>query len=267
MSASSLTTIDFHGSSIHAIAGDTPATTLVAMRPLVEGMGMAWSGQFERIERDPHLASCVRVTRIQLPNDTQARDHIFLPLNRINGWLMGVKSNRVAKSVRPRLLEYQAECFEVLFDHFFGKATATPPASAQDMIIAGLLARVAALESARTVERVAAPAPPPDKTEFVTMREALASSYMPFQLWRNAAQHCSIKCATYLRRDGKLDRMTEAHEPQTRRSFQREAVTLWLKVGGGGEYIVSQHAKAVKAAAIKSQGVLPFIKPPTKFHR
>jgi hypothetical protein len=34
-----LTTVDFRGAKLVAIPGDTPATTLVAMRRMTEGMG------------------------------------------------------------------------------------------------------------------------------------------------------------------------------------------------------------------------------------
>jgi P22_AR N-terminal domain len=51
-----LTTINFHGAELMAIRGETPETTMVAMKPIAEGMGLDWEGQRQKIMRHPVLA-------------------------------------------------------------------------------------------------------------------------------------------------------------------------------------------------------------------
>lgn len=78
-----LTTIDFHGAKLVAIGGDSPESVRVAMKPIVEGMGLDWSGQLQRIKRHPVLSRGMGVLPIQMPGDDQARETVTLPLNRI----------------------------------------------------------------------------------------------------------------------------------------------------------------------------------------
>ena len=89
----------------------------VPLRPLVEGMGLAWSGQYERIKKNPVLndvCTSVRVTR------TQGRNMLSIPISHLNGFLFGINANRVKPEIRPLLVEYQAKCYEVLFSAFNG---------------------------------------------------------------------------------------------------------------------------------------------------
>ncbi|WP_435638352.1 phage antirepressor N-terminal domain-containing protein, partial [Carnimonas bestiolae] len=111
--------VSFHGQKLIAIRdGDT---IRVAMKPVCEGTGLVWQGQFERIKRHPVLSTCVRVIRMQLPQDSQSRDVVTLPLEMLNGWLFGVDANRVKPESREAVLMYQRECFAVLFEHFHPK--------------------------------------------------------------------------------------------------------------------------------------------------
>lgn len=120
-SSNSLTLVEFHDALLVAIRGETPATTLVAMKPVAEGMGLDWGGQYKKIAAHPVLATCVSLTEMQMPGD-QRREWVFLPLNRLHFWLATVQTNRIADAdIRARVIEYQMECADVLFSHFFGK--------------------------------------------------------------------------------------------------------------------------------------------------
>lgn len=118
-----LTTVNFHGNDLVALRGDSPETTLVAMKPVVEGMGLDWTYQYRKLAEHPVLSSCVAVTAIQVPGSTQSRDMIFLPLNRLSFWLATIQPSRIKdEAIRALVIEYQTECADVLFDRFFGKA-------------------------------------------------------------------------------------------------------------------------------------------------
>lgn len=120
-----LTTIDFHGSKLIAIAGDRPENTLVAMKPIVEGMGLSWEGQRKKIQSHPVLSTCTTVKEAQLAGDNQEREHTFLALNRLNFWLATIHPDRIKnEGVRKAVIIYQTELADVAFNHFFGKAIA-----------------------------------------------------------------------------------------------------------------------------------------------
>lgn len=153
-----LTTIPFNGATLLAIKGDTPEATLVAMKPIVEGMGLQWSGQLQRIKRHPVLATCVCIMAMQPPESatqpsdfedlrvhdthagarnahlnrrhthagrgfTQSREMVFLPLPRVNFFLATVDPARIKdRAIRDAVIAYQIECADVLFRHFFAQA-------------------------------------------------------------------------------------------------------------------------------------------------
>ena len=121
---SKLTTIDFHGTKLIAVPGDKPETTLVAMKPIVEGMGLDWTYQFRKISGHPVLSKGVAVTAIPSPGGSQ--DTTCLTLDLLNFWLATIHPDRIKdQAVRTRVIEYQTECARVLFNHFFGKAIAS----------------------------------------------------------------------------------------------------------------------------------------------
>lgn len=111
-----LVTVEFHGQPLVAVLID--GHPHVAMKPICENIGLQWEAQLKRIKRTPVLASCMSIMDIQMPSDDQRRELAFLPLSKLNGWLFGVDVNRVREDIRPRLMQYQEECFDVLFKHF-----------------------------------------------------------------------------------------------------------------------------------------------------
>ena len=112
--------VDFYGDSIIAQLDDL-GYPLVAIKPIVERLGIDWSAQFRRINRDPVLQPCIAMMAIETPAGT--RESVALPLNLVPGFLFGIDSSRIEDDeARELVLTYQRECHEVLFRHFFGVA-------------------------------------------------------------------------------------------------------------------------------------------------
>lgn len=130
-----LTTVDFHGATLIAVRGETPTETLVAMKPVAEGMGLDWEGQRQRIGRHPVLSK--GACEIQVPSAGGMQAMTALPLSKLNFWLATIQPNKVPNlDTRARILAYQEECADVLFAHFFGKAKASAaPSQAQKLAL------------------------------------------------------------------------------------------------------------------------------------
>jgi|GEM_PF-6359127 len=64
--------------------------------------------------------------------DGKLREMLMLPINYLNGWLFGVDAERVNPEIKDRLIAYQAECFEVLADHFMPRNKPAPAAPTID---------------------------------------------------------------------------------------------------------------------------------------
>lgn len=108
--------ISFHGNTLICLERDDEL--FVAMRPVVEGMGLAWQVQHRKLTANAERFS-VTMMVTQMPGDDQSRDHVFIPLERLNGWLMTIHPSRVKPEIREVVVAYQQECDRVLFRHFF----------------------------------------------------------------------------------------------------------------------------------------------------
>ena len=113
--------VEFHDQTIVAIERDS--CHYVAMRNVVENLGLDWSAQTRRIQRHPVLGSTVAMMAT-VADDGKLREVLTLPLTMLNGWLFGIDANRVRPEIRDRLIQYQTECFDVLYKHFTGQGTA-----------------------------------------------------------------------------------------------------------------------------------------------
>ena len=130
--------VEFYGDELIAVLLD--GESYVPIRPLCDYLGLSWTGQFERIQRDAVLsevAATVRVTRTEGQREV-ARELLALPLKYLNGWLFGVNANRVKDELREKLIQYQKECYDVLAQAFQARATSpgSSLANIRDMALA-----------------------------------------------------------------------------------------------------------------------------------
>ncbi|MFT6659702.1 phage antirepressor N-terminal domain-containing protein [Maritalea sp.] len=110
--------VDFYGDSIITQL-DEVGYPLVAIKPIVDRLGVDWSAQLKRLKRDPVLAPSMAMMTMETP--AGVRETIALPLNLVPGFLFGIDSSRIEdEEARETVLTYQRECHEVLFKHFFG---------------------------------------------------------------------------------------------------------------------------------------------------
>lgn len=90
----------------------------VAMRDVCSGLGIDWEGQRQRIMRHDVLSTCAFTIQAQISGDDQPRNIITLPIEYLQGWLFTIKTRLVKPEIRPQLIEFQRECFQVLHDYW-----------------------------------------------------------------------------------------------------------------------------------------------------
>lgn len=219
-----LVTLDFHGASLIARRGETPAETLVAMRPVVEGMGLDWKTQHRKLDGHPVLGTCVGEITTQMPSDDQARRYTALPLNRLNFWLATIHPNKVPDpDTRAKVIRYQIECADVLFAHFFGKTAAAAPAITEDRIREIVAMQVA--ELLRDQRAVIAEG-------YVTAHD-IRAQHVADQKHGPKPASISIKLAAYAERTGNQAAMTrERGGLRPRRLFSLVIANMWLRTEG-----------------------------------
>lgn len=116
-----LTTVNFHGNALLVLKKD--GVKLVAMKPIVESIGLNWSAQFRRIKRDDILSTSIAVMATEVCANGQLGETVALPIEYLNGWLFGIDSRRVKPEVKEKLFQYKKECYKVL-DAYFNKGVA-----------------------------------------------------------------------------------------------------------------------------------------------
>ena len=105
----------------------------VPLRPIVELLGIDWSGQLRRVRQDAVLAQEVQTVRVETAGGAQEMP--CLPLDMLNGWLFGINANRVKEEVRERLVRYQRDCYRVLYEAFEeGRLDTTADATFQELL-------------------------------------------------------------------------------------------------------------------------------------
>lgn len=107
--------ISFHGQTVSVFSQNNQH--YVAMKPIVENIGLDWVSQHKKIQRNDILKSGMVMMTIPA-TDGKTYETACLPLDYLNGWLFGVDAKRVKPEIRERLLTYQRECFRALNNHF-----------------------------------------------------------------------------------------------------------------------------------------------------
>lgn len=117
-------TVNFYGDEL-AAAQMEDGTIMVPLRPIAEALGLTWPSQTQRVRRDPVLSPLQGVIMMKTPGGEQG--FLALPLKVLPGWLFGIDSRRVRPELREKILRYQQDCYEVLWQHFKGQIMPEAP--------------------------------------------------------------------------------------------------------------------------------------------
>lgn len=111
--------VPFNGQQI--ITAMAAGVAYVAMRPIVENLGMSWGTQQQKLMKQLDKFNCIHMNMVAA--DGKLRKLLCLPLKKLNGWLFSINPEKVRADIRDKLIQYQEECFTVLHDYWAkGKA-------------------------------------------------------------------------------------------------------------------------------------------------
>ncbi len=123
-------TVEFYNDQLTAVLleEDGETAVYVHLRPLVENLGLNWSAQRQRINRNEILAKYTRVVVVtHTTPQGGAATMTAMDLDYLPGFLFGINASRVKPELKDRLLLYQERCHKVLADAFkSGQLTADP---------------------------------------------------------------------------------------------------------------------------------------------
>ncbi|MGZ5029514.1 MAG: phage antirepressor N-terminal domain-containing protein [Methylobacter sp.] len=115
MSAPALT-VNFHGTNLLIVEHNGQPYT--PMKPIVVGMGLGWSGQFEKLKSNTQRWG---VRNIRIPTKGDMQEVLCMPLRKLAGWLSTISPNKVKPELRETVIQYQNECDDALWDYWHKK--------------------------------------------------------------------------------------------------------------------------------------------------
>lgn len=112
-------TVEFSGATL--LGQLHKGVPYVAMRPVVEGMGLDWTKQLSKLKAHPVLARQLSTLRGMVADDGKRREMQCLPLSRLPFWLATVNPVKVRASIRDRVVLFQEKAADVLADAFLAR--------------------------------------------------------------------------------------------------------------------------------------------------
>lgn len=106
--------VPFNGQQI--ITAMASGVAYVAMKPIVENLGMSWGTQQQKLMKQLDKFKCIHMNMVAA--DGKLRKLLCLPLKKLNGWLFSINPEKVRADIRDKLIQYQEECFSVLHDYW-----------------------------------------------------------------------------------------------------------------------------------------------------
>ncbi|SCA38214.1 MULTISPECIES: phage antirepressor N-terminal domain-containing protein [Klebsiella pneumoniae complex] len=105
--------VPFYGSELYVVNHN--GEPYAPMKPIVEGMGLAWQSQLAKIKQ--RFSSTVTEI-VMVAADGKSRTMICLALRKLAAWLNTISPNKVRPEIRERVIRYQEECDDVLYDYW-----------------------------------------------------------------------------------------------------------------------------------------------------
>jgi hypothetical protein len=136
--------IPFRGWDLIAWANTQPADARIAIKPICDHIGIAWTGQYQKLTNDPRF-NCEDI--VMVAEDGKQRPMTTLPVIQLNGWLFGINPNKVKPEIVQYLTQFQQFCFQAIYDAISGSANANVVARMQQQMDE-LMAQVAYLTKA-----------------------------------------------------------------------------------------------------------------------
>ncbi|WP_227627299.1 phage antirepressor N-terminal domain-containing protein [Klebsiella michiganensis] len=104
--------VPFHGSNLFMVSFNNEP--YVPMKPVVEGMGMVWAAQFVKLKQ----RFAKGVSEIEIPSAGGKQAMTCLAFRKFAAWLSSINPNKVKSEIRDKVIQYQEECDDVLYEYW-----------------------------------------------------------------------------------------------------------------------------------------------------
>lgn len=110
-----LQTVEFNGDNLVTFqVGGEPH---VAMRPIVENLGLSWASQTVKLNDQRAKFNCCDIETVGA--DGKQRSMLAIPTKRLTLWLASINPNKIKNAAKRQKIElYQEECAEALYSYW-----------------------------------------------------------------------------------------------------------------------------------------------------
>ncbi|HED2323213.1 MULTISPECIES: phage antirepressor N-terminal domain-containing protein [Enterobacteriaceae] len=118
--------VPFHGNDLYVVNHNGEPYT--PMKPIVEGMGMDWKSQHVKLTQ----RFAKGMVEITIPTAGGMQKMICLALRKLAAWLNTISPNKVRREIRERVIRYQEECDDVLYEYWTKGQVTNPRKTSTD---------------------------------------------------------------------------------------------------------------------------------------
>lgn len=104
--------VPFHGDNLYLVSFN--GEPHVPMKPVVEGMGLSWQPQHEKLK----TRFSKGITEIVIPTKGGNQSMTCLAFRKFAGWLHTINVGKVRPELREKVARYQEECDDVLYQYW-----------------------------------------------------------------------------------------------------------------------------------------------------
>ena len=104
--------VPFHGAELYVVNHNGEPYT--PMKPIVEGMGLDWKSQHKKISQRFSNG----MVEITIPSAGGVQAMICMALRKLAAWLNSISPNKVRPEIRDKVIQYQEECDDVLYEYW-----------------------------------------------------------------------------------------------------------------------------------------------------
>ncbi len=104
--------VPFHGTNLFLVGINNEP--YVPMKPVVEGMGLVWAAQFVKLKQ----RFAKGISEIEIPSAGGKQLMTCLAFRKFAAWLSSIQPNKVRPEIRDKVIQYQEECDDVLYEYW-----------------------------------------------------------------------------------------------------------------------------------------------------
>lgn len=106
--------VEFHGDTIYCVEYEGQPYTPV--KPIVENLGLSWQPQAAKLKEQAARWSVTMI--VIVAQDGKQREMLCVPVRKVAAFLATINPDKVREEIRSKLIRYQEECDEVLWQYW-----------------------------------------------------------------------------------------------------------------------------------------------------